>query len=138
MKSTLVITSFRTNFSVLLLGYYNKFTCTAKSRVNYNILNVSRFIIIITFRLHLMLEVRTIAINNPGICFSVSLSWFSCAKTAKRNEVLFGAKTLGGTRNIVLNGGPDSPTARGKRGDAAFAKLLYIFTEFSRENSIEG
>jgi len=41
-------------------------------------------------------------------------------------EVPFGVKTLGGPRNIVLDGGLDSPTVRGGGStfDAAFAKLL--------------
>jgi len=50
-----------------------------------------------------------------------------CAKTAERIEVLFAVKTLGGPRNVGLDGGPD-PNSEGGRGstfNAAFAKLLW-------------
>jgi len=45
--------------------------------------------------------VQTIAIGDFVICKSVSLS--SLCKTAEWIEVLFGVKTLGGPRNIVLD-----------------------------------
>jgi len=48
-----------------------------------------------------------------------------CAETAERIEVQFGVKTLGGPRNIVLNGGPDPPAATESALGAAFAKLLW-------------
>jgi len=49
------------------------------------------------------------------LCQSVSLSvMHMChAKTAERIEVLFGVVTSGSQKDIVLDGRPDLPTARG-------------------------
>jgi len=44
---------------------------------------------------------------------------------AEKIKLLFGMNTLGGPRNIVLDGGPDPPIARGGGFDAAFTKLLW-------------
>jgi len=41
------------------------------------------------------------------------------AKTAVWIKVLFGVETLGGLRNIVLDGGPDPPVGRGMRENIA-------------------
>jgi len=66
-----------------------------------------------------MHEVRTIATDFPGVCKSVNMSGslyvtrLLCAKTAERIKILFGVKTLGVLRNIVLDGGLDCPTAKG-------------------------
>jgi len=61
-----------------------------------------------------------------SVCLLRSFTRLRCAKTAKRIEVLFGVKTLGGPRNTVFVGSFDSLTARGRGSafDAAFAKLL--------------
>jgi len=52
------------------------------------------------------------------------------SKMAERIEVLFGMKSLGGPKNIVLDGCPDPPMAWGvdREGtfDAAFVKLLWF------------
>jgi len=45
---------------------------------------------------------------------SLSVNQAGCAKAAKRIEVLFGVETSGDPRNIVLDGGSPSHTARGK------------------------
>jgi len=45
----------------------------------------------------------------PPPWHSVSVKRQSPAKTAERIEVRFGVKTLGGTRNIVLDRGTDPP-----------------------------
>jgi len=47
------------------------------------------------------------------------------AKTAERTSVLFWVETLGGSRNIVLDGGSRSPAVMGGKFDATFAKLLW-------------
>jgi len=61
---------------------------------------------------------QTIVTDNSRVCQSVCLSRSStgnhCAKTAEQMKMLFGVNTLGGPRNIVLDGGPDPPTARGR------------------------
>jgi len=52
---------------------------------------------------HRMFEKRTIAIDHPGICQSVSLSvtQVRCAKTSERIDALFGVEDLGDPGNIV-------------------------------------
>jgi len=52
-----------------------------------------------------MRDMRTIAIDVPGVFQSVSQSvtYAGCANTAKQIDVLFGVKTLEDPRNIVLN-----------------------------------
>jgi len=49
-----------------------------------------------------------------SVSLSSSFTRLWVAKTAERIEVLFGVKTLGNQRNIVLDGGPDPPSARGR------------------------
>jgi len=46
---------------------------------------------------------RTIAIDDPNICQSVTRT--GCAKMAERIDVLFGVETPGDPRNTVLDGG---------------------------------
>jgi len=41
---------------------------------------------------------------------------------AERLEVLFGEKTLGGLKNIVLDGDPDTTTARKRSGKIALVR----------------
>jgi len=41
---------------------------------------------------------------------------------------MFRINTLGGPRNIMINGGPGPPTAKGGKFDAAFAILPWQFT----------
>jgi len=64
------------------------------------------------------------------VCHAATLS-FGVQKTAEQIEVLFGLKTLGGPRNIVLDRSR-SPTMRrrGSTFDAAFAKLLWPLVSF--------
>jgi len=50
----------------------------------------------------------------PTITTSVSRACLRPAKTAERITVLLVMETLGGPRNIVLGGGPDPPTVRGR------------------------
>jgi len=74
-------------------------------------------------RLHGMYKIHAIAINVPVF---QSLS-FDTQEMAEWIEVLFWVRTLGGPRNIVLDGDLDFPIARGRGSafDAAFAKLLW-------------
>jgi len=68
---------------------------------------------------------QTIA-TDITVCLSGGFFRLWCAKTAERIEVLFGVKTFGGPRNIVLDRAP-VPAERvgwGSTFDAAFAKLL--------------
>jgi len=68
-----------------------------------------------------MHKMRTISIDDFGVCLSVCLSHgftqLCCANTAER---------IGAPRNSVLEGGgPNPPTTREEKFDAAFAKLLW-------------
>jgi len=65
-------------------------------------------------RLHRMHEMQPIAYDDPDICQSVSLSvmWLHYAMLNGSGSCL--CEALKGPRNIVLDGGPDLPTARGK------------------------
>jgi len=47
------------------------------------------------------------------VCLSCDLNWLHCAKTAERIQILFGLNSLGGPRNIVLDGNPDPPQRGG-------------------------
>jgi len=60
-----------------------------------------------------MHETQTIATGDRGVCLSRGLTGLHCAKTAERINILFGVNIFGGPRNIVLDEGRDSPTARG-------------------------
>jgi len=68
------------------------------------------------FRLHRIHKMQTIANDHRCSCLSVSLScsfirlW--CAITAEWIEVMFEVKTLMGPKNIVLDGGSQSPDGR--------------------------
>jgi len=54
-----------------------------------------------------MHEMQTIA-TDVSVCLSICLSpRFTVENSDGRVDVMFGVKTLGGTRNIVLDGGPD-------------------------------
>jgi len=72
------------------------------------------------FRLHRMHEIRTIVIDERGVCPPVCLSRGSTrlryAETAKRIKILFGVNILGGPRNILLDGGTSPPQLRGGWG----------------------
>jgi len=59
-------------------------------------------------------------------------SAFMC-KMAERIDVLFGVNTVGGPRNIVLDGGPHAPTVRegGSTFNAAFVNLLLPLALYS-------
>jgi len=81
---------------------------------------------------------RTIAIDNPGVCQPISLSDIRllCTKTTERIDVLFGPKIHGGPMNIVLNGrGPDLPR-RGKGGWMRPSQNYFglLFTNHRRQN----
>jgi len=65
---------------------------------------------------------RTIAIDDPGVCQSVTRA--KCAKTAERIDVLFGVETPLDPRSTP------SHTARRKGSDATFAKLLWPVVMF--------
>jgi len=60
--------------------------------------------------LHRMLTVVT---DVRGVCLSVCLSRsptrLRCVKTAEQIKILFVMNTLGGPKNIVLDGDPDPP-----------------------------
>jgi len=49
---------------------------------------------------------------------SCGSAWLHCAKTAEQIKILFGANTLEGPRNVVLDGGDDPPRRGG--GDLIF------------------
>jgi len=49
---------------------------------------------------------RTIAIDDPGVCQSVCYVGELC-KTTERIDILFGVETPRDPRNIVLDGGPN-------------------------------
>jgi len=71
-----------------------------------------------------MHEIRTIAIDDPGICQTVM--WLHLALTAERVNVLFGVETLGDLRNINI--GHNFP----QRFYAAFTNysgLVFLITE---------
>jgi len=80
---------------------------------------------------HRIHEMQAIATDyrglRPSVCLLRGFTGLWCAKTAERIKVLFGVQTLGGSRNIVFDGGHESPTARGGGSafDAAFVKLLW-------------
>jgi len=61
---------------------------------------------------------QTIVTDDRGVCPSVSLSRSStrlcCTKTSERIKILFVVNTVGGPRNIVLDGNHDPPQ-RGER-----------------------
>jgi len=69
-----------------------------------------------------MNDMKTIAINDPGVCLSVTRA--GCTKEAKRIDVLFEVETPGDAINIVLDKVP-IPRARAMGFDAAFTKLLW-------------
>jgi len=50
-------------------------------------------------RSHLMPEMRTIAIDDPGVCQSVCHA-SGCARTAERIDVLFGLETAGCCKGV--------------------------------------
>jgi len=52
---------------------------------------------------------------------SVCLSRLRCAKTVERVEVLFKVQTVGYPRHIVIDKGPDPPTATGGESGEIFA-----------------
>jgi len=74
-----------------------------------------------------MHEMQTIVTDIRGVCMSVrppvclsrGSTRLHCAKTAEQIKILFGVNTLGGPRNIVLDGGSDPPLRGGGRFDAA-------------------
>jgi len=70
---------------------------------------------------------QTIATDDPARQICLSATRLRCANTAERIEVLFGVKTLGGPRNVVLDGGSRYPATRGKGSSfqTAFVKLLW-------------
>jgi len=59
---------------------------------------------------------------QSACCLSRGSTRLHCAKTAEQIKTLFVVNTLGGPRNIVLDGGFDPL----QPGDAAFAKLLWF------------
>jgi len=69
-----------------------------------------------------MHEMQTIVIDDRGVCLSVCLSVTrlksaSLRKTSEQIQILFGVNSLGGLRNIVLNGAPDPHSEeKGSRG----------------------
>jgi len=62
---------------------------------------------------------QTIGTDVSGVCPPVCLSRHStrlhCAKMAEQIKMLIGVNTFWGLWNTVLRGGPDNPTARGRR-----------------------
>jgi len=77
-----------------------------------------------------MHDIQTTATDDhvcQSVCLSRDFTWLRCAKTAERPVC---GEDSWGPRNIVLDGGPDPPTARGGGSafDAAFAKLLWPLT----------
>jgi len=74
---------------------------------------------------------------RPSLCLSQGSTRLYCAKTAERIKMLFGVNTLGGPRDIVLHGSPDSPTDRGKGPTLTFwdpsrISGFWILTAFRR------
>jgi len=60
-----------------------------------------------------------------SVCLSRGSTRLHCAKMAEQIKILFMVNTPGGPSNIVLDGGPDTTSARRGGFDAAFAKLLW-------------
>jgi len=54
---------------------------------------------------------------RQSVCLSRGSTRLYCAKTAQRIKILFGVNTLGGPRNIMLDGGPDPPQRGGGVGE---------------------
>jgi len=52
-------------------------------------------------------------VYSVSICLSCGSTRLHCAKMAEQIKILFGVNTLGGPRNIVLDGHPDPPKAKG-------------------------
>jgi len=84
-----------------------------------------------------MHEMQTIVTDvcgvRPSVCLSRDSTRLHCAKTSERIKIPFEVNTLGGPRNIQLDGGPDRPTAMEWGVDAAFAKLLRLVLGFSED-----
>jgi len=70
-----------------------------------------------------MHEMQIVVIDVHDVCLSV-VQLNSALLCKKQIKILFRVNTFGGPKNIVLDGGPDPPTARGAGFDAAFARLL--------------
>jgi len=60
-----------------------------------------------------MRQMQTIVTDVRGVCLSCGSTRLHCAKTATQIKMLFRVNTYEDPRNIVLDGGPDPPTARG-------------------------
>jgi len=68
----------------------------------------------LTIRLHQVCEMRAIASDDPiAWCVCQSITWLCRAKTAERIKVVFGTETRRSSRNILLDGCPDSSAGRG-------------------------
>jgi len=72
---------------------------------------------------HRMHEMQPIVTDFRHVCLSRGSTRLDCAKTAEQIKSLFGVNTVGGPRNIVLDGGPDPPTTRGKRSWCSFHQI---------------
>jgi len=59
-----------------------------------------------------MNAMRTIAIDDPGVCLSVMKA--DGLKTAEQIDVLFGVITFDDPRSKVLDGDPGFPKSRGR------------------------
>jgi len=59
-----------------------------------------------------MHEMRTIVVDDPGICQSVM--WLYCTNIAEQIKVLFRVESLEDPRHIVLDGVTIPPTSRGR------------------------
>jgi len=67
---------------------------------------------------------QTIVTDDRGVCLSRGSTRLQCAKMAAPIKMPFGVNTPGGLRNIVLDGGPDLPTERGKLGNILWTPLI--------------
>jgi len=56
---------------------------------------------VMVFRQYRVHEMRTIAIDDPGVCQSVCLSVRRLLCVAKRVDVLFGLETIGNARQVT-------------------------------------
>jgi len=56
------------------------------------------------FRLHRMHEMETTVTDVRSVCLSHGSTRLRCAKMAERIKILFAVNTLGGPRNIVIDG----------------------------------
>jgi len=81
---------------------------------------------------------------RPSVRLSRGLTWLHCVKMAERIKMLFGMNTLGGPRNIVLDGALIPPQREegircSLRQSTLFYSFLisYLWVEFSQTVTVQ-